>query len=550
MKNFFAKTLSFMKAHKFITAIVLIAIIGGGYYEYKKASAANVVTLYTLATATTGTVENTVTGTGQVAANNQVVVSAQVAGTIDAIDVKVGQSVSAGQTLVHIDSTSAQQALQSAQIAYNQLVQPPTTGNLTDAQNSLAESYNNAFSSVATTFTDLQTILPGLNGLFYIQSGFLSDQNSTNLNSTNQALRNTAGQAFDKANAQYQTVLAEYQAISATSATSSIAQALSDTYALEANVVVALKDTQNTITSILNNQPSYQSKTVGSTASSVTGWLDQATGDATALLSAENAIATNENSLNTLVTGPDTLQIQAQKLSLSEAEQNYAYQSVASPIDGTVALIDVTPAQQVSNGTAIATVVTPNEYATISLNEVDAAKVSVGQKATLTFDAVSNLSIAGTVSEVDGVGTVSQGVVTYNVRVAFDSNDSRVKPGMSVNAAIITAADQNVLIVPSAAVKTQGNLSYVQELGTKYTAAQAAAGVTSATPPKNVPVTVGLSDNTNTEIVSGLSVGDQVIVKTASSNGSSVAVAAPAAARLGGGGGFGGGGGASVLRAL
>ena len=47
---------------------------------------------------------------------------------------------------------------------------------------------------------------------------------------------------------------------------------------------------------------------------------------------------------------------------------------------------------------------------------------------------------------------------------------------MSVNATIITQADQNVLVVPSAAVKTSGNISYVQELGQKYTATQEAAG--------------------------------------------------------------------------
>jgi RND family efflux transporter MFP subunit len=244
--------------------------------------------------------------------------------------------------------------------------------------------------------------------------------------------------------------------------------------------------------------------------------------------------------------------VQAQQLSLTEAEQNYAYQNVTSPIDGVVAKISVTPAEQVSNGTAIATVVTPNEYATISLNEVDAAKVSVGQKSTLTFDAVNNLSLAGTVSEVDGIGTVSQGVVTYNVQIAFDSEDSRVKPGMSVNATIITAADQNVLIVPSAAVKTQGNISYIQELGQKYSITQETAGVTSATAPKNVLVVTGLSDDTNTEIDSGLSAGDQVIIKTTVTTGSSASTktSATAATTRGGFGGGGGGGGAAVLRGL
>lgn len=554
MNPFFQKIKTFVVAHKIWSAIIIIAIIWGGYYFINKAKSGVTTTTYTLATVQKGTVITTVTGTGQVSANNQVAVNAQVDGTIDAIDVSVGQSVIAGQTLAHIDSTSAQQSLQSAQISYNQLVQAAKPGDITDAQNSLAQSYSSAFSAVASTFTDLQTIMPGIDSTLYGQSGFLSDQHSSYLTTTGQGYRNTAGQEFDKANLEYQTVLTEYKGLSLSSATSSISQLLTDTYSMASDVVKSLQDTQNTITFIVSSQPNYDPKDVTTAESDVTSWLNQATSDNNSLLSAKNSIASNDNSLNNLLTGADSLQIQAQQLSLSQAEQNYAYQSVTSPIDGVVAKISVTPAEQVSNGTAVAIIVTPNEYATISLNEVDAAKVQLGQKATLTFDAVNNLSLAGTVSEVDGIGTVSQGVVTYNVQIAFDSEDSRVKPGMSVNATIITQADQNVLVVPSAAVKTQGNISYVQELGQKYSAAQETAGVTSATAPKNVPVVISLSDGSNTEIVSGLSAGDQVIIKTTVTTGASASTktaATAATTRTGGGGGFGGGGGgASVLRAL
>jgi RND family efflux transporter MFP subunit len=551
--SFFQKIKIFAAKHKAWTAVIVVIVVIGGYYLIQKEKASQTTTTYTLSTVASGTVMTTVTGTGQVSANNQVSVPAQVAGTIDTIDVSVGQRVVAGQTLVHIDSTSAQQSLESAQIAYDQLVQPPTTGDITDAQNSLTQSYTNAFNSVASAITDLQTIMPGINTTLYGQDGFLSDQHSSYLTSTGQGYRNTAGQEFDKANIEYQNVLSEYKGVSLESATSTITKLLADTHSMDSDVVKTLTDTQNTVTFIVTSQPDYDTKDVATAESDITTWLNQTTSDNTSLLSAQNSIDTNENSYNTLVTGATSLQIQAQQLSLSEAQQNYDYQDVASPIDGTVALIDVTPAEQVSNGTAIATVVTSNEYATISLNEVDAAKIVVGQKATLTFDAVNNLSIAGTVSEVDGVGTVSQGVVTYNVKISFDSEDSRVKPGMSVNATIITAADQNVLIVPSAAVKTQGNISYVQELDQKYSTAQEAAGVTSVNAPKSFPVVVGLSDDTNTEIVSGLSLGDQVITKTTVTTGASAttkSTATAATTRTSGGGGFGGGGGASVLRAF
>ena len=73
------------------------------------------------------------------------------------------------------------------------------------------------------------------------------------------------------------------------------------------------------------------------------------------------------------------------------------------------------------------------QVAEVTLNEVDAAKVTVGQAATLTFDAISGLSLAGKVVEIDPVGTVSQGVVNYNVQVSFNDTTNQVKPGMSTS---------------------------------------------------------------------------------------------------------------------
>jgi RND family efflux transporter MFP subunit len=152
---------------------------------------------------------------------------------------------------------------------------------------------------------------------------------------------------------------------------------------------------------------------------------------------------------------------------------------------------------------AAVSIITPKSIVTISVNEVDVAKIQAGQKATLTFDAIPDLTIAGQVSQIDVVGTVSQGVVSYNVQIAFDTQDSRIKPGMSINADIQTAVHQDVLYVPNSAVKTQGTANYVQILTNNVV--------------QRIPVTIGLSDDSNTEITSGLQEGQQVITQTISS---------------------------------
>ena len=198
-----------------------------------------------------------------------------------------------------------------------------------------------------------------------------------------------------------------------------------------------------------------------------------------------------------------------------------------------LATLDIKKGDNVSSGASIGTFITKNQVAEITLNEVDATKVKVGQKATLTFDAVDGLTITGTVVQVDLVGTVSQGVVSYKVKIGFDTQDDRVKSGMSVSSSVITDTRQNVVIVPTSAVKSNSDgSSYVEIPGTTPTSV-----------PSQQTVEVGLSDNTNSEIISGLKEGDQVVTKTVTTTATKTTTAKSATSLLGGGRAVGGGGG-------
>ena len=103
------------------------------------------------------------------------------------------------------------------------------------------------------------------------------------------------------------------------------------------------------------------------------------------------------------------------------------------------------------------------------------------------------------------MGAVSQGVVSYGVKIAFDIEDERVKPGMSVTVDIITDAKQDVLVLPNSAIKFQKNSYYVElvELSEEI---------------KLQPIETGLSNDLYTEIVSGLKEGDIVVTSTISLN--------------------------------
>jgi multidrug efflux pump subunit AcrA (membrane-fusion protein) len=148
------------------------------------------------------------------------------------------------------------------------------------------------------------------------------------------------------------------------------------------------------------------------------------------------------------------------------------------------------------------------------LNEVDIAKIKLGQKTTVTFDAIEDLTLTGEVVEIDSVGTVSQGVVSYVVKINFDTNDDRIKPGMSISASIITNTAQDVLVIPSSAVKTKNGISYVEKLD------KSLSGSSATSFPAQTKVEIGLSDDSKTEIISGLNEGDFVVTKTVSGSNS------------------------------
>lgn len=230
---------------------------------------------------------------------------------------------------------------------------------------------------------------------------------------------------------------------------------------------------------------------------------------------AKIAIKEKELALEELKAGADDLDIRAKKITIQQKQEalNTALEDlkdheIYAPFDGIIAEVNVAKGDSVNSGTALGSVITTQKIAEVTLNEIDAANTKVGQKVTLTFDAAEGVTAVGQVASIDTLGTVSQGVVSYQVKIAFDVQDERIKPGMSVSAAIITDSKQNVLMAPISAVKTNGG-SYVEIL------------VNGA--PQKKEVTTGINNDTMIEIVSGLEEGEQVVTQTINPTGAASA---------------------------
>lgn len=312
---------------------------------------------------------------------------------------------------------------------------------------------------------------------------------------------NIAENDYTTARAHYDATLLLYENTSRSANPSDVEKLLSNTIETTRSIAQALKSEQNLLR-LVNDYASSHQKSV---LALITTYLS----NLNTYASQNNSYISNLiNSQNDILNAPldiasQELSIKQKEIALSDTEEKVGNYYIRAPFSGLIGQLNVKAYDSVSAGTAVAVLITKQKVAEISLNEVDVSKVKTGQKATLTFDAISDLNITGEVSEIDSIGTVSQGVVTYNVQIAFDTQDDRVKSGMSVSAAIITGTKQDILLVPNAAVKSQGGAYYVE--------------VQDATTPIRQPVEIGISNDTMTEIISGLKEGDSIITRTVTS---------------------------------
>ncbi len=203
---------------------------------------------------------------------------------------------------------------------------------------------------------------------------------------------------------------------------------------------------------------------------------------------------------------PNVFQPALQQAEVAAANAWQDYQNAAgiiySPASGTLVGLKVAPGLSIAGG-SIGTVQTSKEVAAIfSVSEMDIPQVKVGQKAILSVPAITGKTFTGKVLAIDTNGVAKSGVIHYPVTIAVDSPTAELLTNMSVDARIVLAEKDNTIIVPTSAVQDNNGSTSVQVVknGTAT----------------SVTVKVGLANDTQTEILSGIAQNDQVVTGTAS----------------------------------
>jgi HlyD family secretion protein len=218
-----------------------------------------------------------------------------------------------------------------------------------------------------------------------------------------------------------------------------------------------------------------------------------------ALAVAQAQLATAQSNYDQIKNGPASTDVAVAQAKIEAIQATLNEQYLTAPFDGTITDVKLLPGDLVSSSTyAFRIDDLSSYYIDLSVSEVDINTVQIGQKATLIFDAILDKTYNGEVVYVSQIGVVSGGVVNFTVTIKLTDPDSQVKTGMSASATLVVSAVDNVMMVPSRAIKTLNNQKVVYLMN---------GGAFSA-----VRVQTGATSDTDTQVTStNIKVGDVVV---------------------------------------
>jgi RND family efflux transporter MFP subunit len=464
-----------------IVLLLLVVLAGGGAYSYYRfvltpAQAQEQPTVLTTQV-TQGDVTISADGTGNLLPSAEVSVGFQTSGLLKTLEVKVGDHVTAGQTLGTLDTRDLELELEKARLQLDQaqtsldaLATGPSDTSVTVARNSLSQARDNLAQqqvslSAATERARLSWV-ESANNLRDAQASY-SEIYWSNLNLQKRLAER--GQTLPQAD-----IDAEAAAW----------------HAVE-NAESAMEQARLSYETAKNQEE-------------------------TSLKTAQSQVSTAQANLNELFVGASATDLASAQASVDQARISYEQAQVnldktvlKAPIAGTVMTVSAHVGEQVGTSTIITLADMDAPLLEFWVEEADMAAAQVGNPVNVVFEALPDLTFTGTVVQVDpALVTVSNTpAVQAWARLNLSAHSERLLSGMTAQVEAIQAEARNVLMVPLEALRDLGNGQY-------------AVFVVGANGELELrPVEVGLQDLVNAEIRSGLQAGEVVSLGEQTSTG-------------------------------
>jgi HlyD family secretion protein len=518
---------------KLITLAILLTLLVGGYLAYDFYSNPDQALAASTDLETTvverGTLVDAIGATGTVRSNQNANLTWQTSGTVDLIEVQVGDRVTNGQVLASLmaDSLSpdvilAQADLVDAQQALDDLLNSATQQSqalkaVEDAQEALDDALNldlaqaRALQAIANAEKNVEGTQEQLDILTASVPQSAIDQAYANMLLAENKLNDTLEAIEDT---EWQLTKASASASIPPEMRNSIRKGLKN--ALEGLEMQRTQDQisyENAVAKYDNLlQPpdpvevavaeSNLAEAQAQLAEAQREWeriKDGSSPGEIALLEAQ--LADTQREWERVKAGPAPDDIAAAEARVAAAEAALAQTSIEAPFDGIVTLVESQPHDQVDAG-ALALRIDDLSHLLVDLDvsEVDINQIEVGQSVELTFDAIFSRTYHGEVIEVALVGTEEGGITNFGVTVELIDADEYIKPGMTSAVNITTTQLDDVLLVPNRSVSVVDNQMVVYVLENYSNVVV-------------VPVMIGATSDTYSQVVDGnLHIGDQVVL--------------------------------------
>lgn len=469
-----------------VVTIVLATAGWFGYQEYQRRSAAAEQPQYETTVVETGRIASTVSAVGNIAPAEEVSLTVRNPGFVDAVYVEEGDAVEAGELLAELESTELVLALAQAQAAQEvsaaqlaKLETPPSEDQIAAAQGAVQvaqtslDAADAALNSAQTAYADLLAPVS-------------EDQIAVNEAQVRQAeveVR-SAQQAYNEVR-----FLANAGALPQAARLEQATIALESARAQAALVQEPPSDAQ--ISAALNSIAQAQA----------------------AQEQAQGTLIAAENDLDQLLDGPDEndlrvarAQLRQAELNVMSAENNLRNVELVAPIDAVVTQVHVRADELASNALPAFVLTDLSSYhMNVMVDEIDVHALAPDQSVRISIDALPDADVTGRIRTIAPTSMDVNGVIAYGVTIDLDETDADLRAGMSATAIITTALVEDVLLAPNRFIQLdrENGLAYVYKM--------------EAGEPMLQEVELGLRNEEVSEVVSGLSAGDELALVTQSS---------------------------------
>lgn len=226
-------------------------------------------------------------------------------------------------------------------------------------------------------------------------------------------------------------------------------------------------------------------------------------------LNKQNSAVVNLQSAKAAIAKAEA-QREEQLANVALAEENLRNATIVSPIDGVVLSRDREVGDAVSSilnqGAAATLIMTLGDlrevYVKGKVDESDVGKIYLGEVARITVESYKDQKFTGRVTKISPLGTEKDNVTTFEVRVSISNETGKLRALMTANAEIILEEHKHVITVP------EGAILYAKDRSTQVEVPDPA----NEKGKRRIPVTVGISNGSRTEIAKGISEGQTVIL--------------------------------------